>query len=131
MLAHPVVAAVSDRRRRSEIDATIYVPPYSVPDEGSVHPSGSVASIATRLFVVHSVRTPSEATLWLFRLGRTRNCPVSAIFLGCLSFAICFSLPYTRLPAAGISHHASGRAGALRQPGPSVWRNHCALHTQK
>jgi hypothetical protein len=28
MLAHPVVAAVSDRRRRSEIDATIYVPPY-------------------------------------------------------------------------------------------------------
>ena len=29
MLAHPVVAAVSDRRRRSEIDATIYVPPYS------------------------------------------------------------------------------------------------------
>jgi hypothetical protein len=29
MLAHPVVAAVSDRRRRSSIDATIYVPPYS------------------------------------------------------------------------------------------------------
>ena len=29
MLAHPVVAAVSDRRRRSGIDATIYVPPYS------------------------------------------------------------------------------------------------------
>jgi hypothetical protein len=29
MLAHPVVAAVSDRRRRSEIDATIYVPPYN------------------------------------------------------------------------------------------------------
>ena len=29
MVAHPVVAAVSDRRRRSEIDATIYVPPYS------------------------------------------------------------------------------------------------------
>jgi hypothetical protein len=28
-LAHPVVAAVSDRRRRSEIDATFYVPPYS------------------------------------------------------------------------------------------------------
>jgi hypothetical protein len=28
MLAHPVVAAVSGRRRRSEIDATIYVPPY-------------------------------------------------------------------------------------------------------
>jgi len=28
MLAHPVVAAVSDRRRRPEIDATIYVPPY-------------------------------------------------------------------------------------------------------
>jgi hypothetical protein len=29
MLAHPVVAAVPDRCRRSEIDATIYVPPYS------------------------------------------------------------------------------------------------------
>ena len=29
MLAHPVVAAVSDRRRRSEIDATVYVPPYN------------------------------------------------------------------------------------------------------
>ena len=28
MVAHPVVAAVSDRRRRSEIDATICVPPY-------------------------------------------------------------------------------------------------------
>ena len=31
MLAHPAVAAVSDRRRRSEIDATIYVAPYSSP----------------------------------------------------------------------------------------------------
>jgi hypothetical protein len=30
MLAHPVVAAVSDRRRRSEIDATIYVSPYKL-----------------------------------------------------------------------------------------------------
>jgi hypothetical protein len=29
MLANPVVAVVSDRCRRSEIDATIYVPPYS------------------------------------------------------------------------------------------------------
>jgi hypothetical protein len=29
MVAHPVVAAVSDRRRRSGIDATIYLPPYS------------------------------------------------------------------------------------------------------
>jgi hypothetical protein len=29
MFAHPVVAAVSDRRRRSEIDATIYVALYS------------------------------------------------------------------------------------------------------
>jgi hypothetical protein len=28
MLAHPVVAAVSDRRSRSEINATIYVFPY-------------------------------------------------------------------------------------------------------
>jgi hypothetical protein len=28
VLAHPAVAAVSDRPRRSEIDATIYVPPY-------------------------------------------------------------------------------------------------------
>ena len=28
MSSHPVVAAVSDRRRRSEIDATIYVPPH-------------------------------------------------------------------------------------------------------
>jgi hypothetical protein len=30
MLVPSVVAAVSDRRRRSEIDATIYVPPYSI-----------------------------------------------------------------------------------------------------
>jgi len=30
MLAHPVVTAVSDRRRRSEIYATICVPPYNV-----------------------------------------------------------------------------------------------------
>ena len=29
MLTHRVVAAVSDRRRRSEIDATIYVPSYN------------------------------------------------------------------------------------------------------
>jgi hypothetical protein len=29
MPAHPIVAAVSDRRRRSEIDATIYVPLYN------------------------------------------------------------------------------------------------------
>jgi hypothetical protein len=28
MIAHSVVAAVSDRRRRSEIDATIYVALY-------------------------------------------------------------------------------------------------------
>ena len=28
MVAHSTVAAVSDRRRRSEIDATICVPPY-------------------------------------------------------------------------------------------------------
>jgi hypothetical protein len=35
MLAHPVVAAVSDRRRRSEIDATIYVPPYNAATGGS------------------------------------------------------------------------------------------------
>ena len=32
MLAHPVVAAVSDRRRRSEIEATIYVLPYNLRD---------------------------------------------------------------------------------------------------
>jgi hypothetical protein len=38
MIAYPVVAAVSDRRRRSEIDATIYVPPYSMPKEGRVRP---------------------------------------------------------------------------------------------
>jgi hypothetical protein len=30
MLTHPIVAAVTGRRRRSEIDATIYVPPYSL-----------------------------------------------------------------------------------------------------
>jgi hypothetical protein len=29
MIAHSVVAAVSDRRRRSEIDATIYVALYN------------------------------------------------------------------------------------------------------
>jgi len=39
MLAHPVVAAVSDRRRRSEIDATIYVPPYRSMPHG-VSPKG-------------------------------------------------------------------------------------------
>jgi len=41
MPAHPIVAAVSDRRRRSEIDATIYVPPYSFVNRGSIHPIGS------------------------------------------------------------------------------------------
>jgi len=37
MLAYPVVAAVSDRRRRSEIDATIYVPPYKFHTEARLH----------------------------------------------------------------------------------------------
>ena len=42
MLAHSAVAAVSDRRRRSEIDATIYGAPYRMPSGiwGSIHPAG-------------------------------------------------------------------------------------------
>jgi len=51
MLARPVVAAVSDRRRRSEIDATIYVPPYSN-SRAVIHFGGSIGSTNVNIGVI-------------------------------------------------------------------------------
>jgi hypothetical protein len=48
MVAHSTVAAVSDRRRRSEIDATICVPPYKNRNKrGNRGPVQSTAIIST------------------------------------------------------------------------------------
>jgi hypothetical protein len=69
MLAHPVVAAVSDRRRRSEIDATIYVPPYRNPIPIKPKPAPVDRSAAWRL------QSPATAAAQFFNSDLPKPLP--------------------------------------------------------